>query len=141
MLDIELALMPKYLDGSPLSDKTVVVLDVLRATTTIVAALAVGIRSVRAFADLADAKAAAAKTPGAILCGEMNALPAPGVDMGNSPGQFGPRHSGRDVFLSTTNGTKALAAARSAASLFAAALVNAGAAAKAAASTNQSILF
>jgi 2-phosphosulfolactate phosphatase len=141
MMDVEVALMPKYLGDSPLAEKTVVVFDVLRATTTIVAALAVGVRSVRAFAELAEAKAVAAKTPGVILCGELNALPAPGVDMGNSPGQFGPQHAGRDVLLATTNGTKALNAARSAAALFAGALVNAGAAARAAAATKRQILL
>jgi len=140
-MDVEVVLMPKYLVDSPLAGRTVVVFDVLRATTTIIAALAAGIRSVRAFADLAEAKSAAARAPGAILCGELNALPAPGVDMGNSPGQFGPEHSGRDVLLSTTNGTKALTAARSAAALFAGALVNAGAAARAAASTNRAVLL
>lgn len=140
-MDIEVALMPKYLGDSPLAGKTVVVFDVLRATTTILAALAVGIRSVRAFADLGEAKAAAAVTPGAILCGEVKALPAPGVDMGNSPGQFTMEHSGRDVLLSTTNGTKALSAARSAAALFAGALVNAAAAARAAALTNRAVLL
>jgi 2-phosphosulfolactate phosphatase len=140
-MDIEVALMPKYLGDSPLAGKTVVVFDVLRATTTIIAALAAGVRSVRAFADLAEAKAAASMTPGAILCGELNALPAPGVDMGNSPGQFTAKHSGRDVLLATTNGTKALNAARSAAALFAGALVNASAAARAAASTNRTVLL
>jgi 2-phosphosulfolactate phosphatase len=140
-MDIEVALMPKYLGNSPLAEKTVVVFDVLRATTTIIAALAVGVRSVQAFADLAEAKAAASMTPGVILCGELNALPAPGVDMGNSPGQFTAEHSGRDVLLSTTNGTKALNAARSAAALFAGTLVNAAAAARAAASTNRTVLL
>jgi 2-phosphosulfolactate phosphatase len=141
MLNVEVVLMPKYLGDSPLTAKTVVVFDVLRATTTIIAALAAGIQSVRAFANLDEAKTAARANPGVILCGEMNALPAPGVDMGNSPGQFRPEHSGRNIFLSTTNGTKALNAARSAANLFTGALVNASAAAKAAASTNQDVLL
>lgn len=141
MLNIEVVLMPKYLGDSPLKAKTVVVFDVLRATTTIVAALAAGIRSVRAFADLDEAKGAAKANPGVILCGETKALPAPGVDMGNSPGQFRVEHAGRDVYLSTTNGTRALDAARSAALLFAGALVNSGAAAKAAAGTKQDVLL
>ncbi len=106
------------------------------------AAFAAGIRSVRAFADLANAKsAAAAQTPRPILCGELHALPAPGVDMGNSPRQFKPEHSGRDIFMATTNGTKALNAARSASALFVGALVNAAAAASAAAATNHPVLL
>ncbi len=140
-MDIEVVLMPKYLGDSPLAERTVVVFDVLRATTTIIAALAAGVRSVRAFADLAEAKSAKVATPEAILCGELNALPVPGVDMGNSPGQFTPEHAGRDVLLATTNGTKALNAARSAAALFAGALVNAKSAARTAASANRAVLL
>ncbi|HEX4056490.1 MAG TPA: 2-phosphosulfolactate phosphatase [Tepidisphaeraceae bacterium] len=141
-MDIEVVLTPTGLGKTSLVGKTVVVFDVLRATTTIIAAFAAGIRSVHAFADLADAKsAAAAQTPRPILCSELHALPAPGVDMGNSPGQFTAEHSGRDVFMATTNGTKALNAARSASTLFVGALVNSAAAAKAAAATIQPVIL
>jgi 2-phosphosulfolactate phosphatase len=140
-MDVEFFFTPACL-SPPLGGKTVIVFDVLRATTTITAALVAGIRSVRVFADLSQAKAAAAAAnPRPILCGELHALPAPGVDMGNSPGQFGPQHAGRDVYLSTTNGTKALAAARSADNVFAGALVNAAAVADAAAATDRPILL
>ena len=141
-MDVEAVLIPAHLDRSSLSKKTVVVFDVLRATTTITSAFAAGVRSVRAFADLAAAKsAAAAQNPRPILCGEVNALPAPGVDLGNSPGQFTAAHAGRDIFMATTNGTKSIDAARSAAQMFVAALVNARAAAFAAASTRRPILL
>jgi 2-phosphosulfolactate phosphatase len=141
-MDVEVVLTPAYLSQSLLAGKSVVVFDVLRATTTIIAALAAGIRSVHAFGDLDNARsAAAAQTPRPILCSELHALPAPGVDLGNSPGQFTAEYWGRDVFMATTNGTKALNAARSASALFAGALVNAAAAAKAAASANRAILL
>jgi len=140
-MDVEVVLIPAHLDGRSLSGKTMIVFDVLRATTTITSAFAAGIRSVRAFADLEEAKsAAAAANPRPILCGELNALPAPGVDLGNSPRQFTPAHAGRDIFMATTNGTKAITAARSASQMFVAALVNAKAAAKAAA-TGRPILL
>ena len=141
-MDVEVVLIPAHLDGRSLSGKTVIVFDVLRATTTITSAFAAGIRSVRAFADLEEAKsAAAAANPRPILCGELNALPAPGVDLGNSPRQFTPAHAGRDIFMATTNGTKAITAARSASQMFVAALVNAEATAKAAAATDRPILL
>jgi 2-phosphosulfolactate phosphatase len=140
-MDVEVVLIPAHLDGRSLSGKTVIVFDVLRATTTITSAFAAGIRSVRAFADLEEAKSAVAvANPRPILCGELNALPAPGVDLGNSPRQFTPAHAGRDIFMATTNGTKAITAARSASQMFVAALVNAKAAAKAAA-TGRPILL
>jgi 2-phosphosulfolactate phosphatase len=141
-MDVEVVQIPSHLDGHSLSGKTVIVFDVLRATTTITSAFASGIRSVRAFADLDAAKSAAAKAnPRPILCGEVNALPAPGVDLGNSPGQFASAYAGRDVFMATTNGTKAIEAARSAERMFVGALVNAGAAAKAAAATGKPIVL
>jgi 2-phosphosulfolactate phosphatase len=141
-VDVEVVLTPAYLEGQPLTGKTVVVFDVLRATTTIASAFAAGIRSVHAFAELSDAKSAAAKqSPRPILCGEVNALPAPGVDLGNSPGQFTPQHAGRDLFMATTNGTRALNAARSASDLFVGALVNAAAAARAATATHRPVLL
>ncbi len=141
-MNVEVVLTPAYLGEQSLTGKTVVVFDVLRATTTILSAFASGIRSVRAFAELDQAKSAVEKhSPRPILCGEVNALPAPGVDLGNSPGQFTPQHAGRDVFLATTNGTRALNAARSASDLFVGALVNAAAAASAAAATNRPVLL
>jgi 2-phosphosulfolactate phosphatase len=141
-MDVEVVQIPAHLNGRSLSGKTVVVFDVLRATTTITSAFAAGVRSVRAFADLTEAKsAAAARSQRPILCGEINALPAPGVDLGNSPGQFTSAHAGREIFMATTNGTKAIEAARSASQMFVAALVNAKAAAMAASSTRRPILL
>jgi 2-phosphosulfolactate phosphatase len=61
-----------------------------------------------------------------LLAGEERCLRPAGFDLGNSPGDFLPEDcAGRTIFFSTTNGTRALAAAREAKSLFAAALVNA----------------
>jgi 2-phosphosulfolactate phosphatase len=141
MIEIRVVLMPSGLDGS-LAGKTCVVFDVLRATTTMIAGFAAGIRRIHAFAELEDARrASAAYTPKPILCGELHALPAPGVDLGNSPGQFTADHAGREMFMATTNGTKALNAARAASDLFIGALVNTAAVARAAAATNRPIVL
>lgn len=141
-MDVEVVMIPAHLGGQSLAGKTVIVFDVLRATTTITSALAAGVRSVRVFAELAEAKsAAAACEPRPILCGEVNALPAPGVDLGNSPGQFTAAHAGRDIFMATTNGTKAINTVRSASQMFVAGLVNARAAARVAAATGRPIVL
>jgi len=109
---VEALVLPRLLEGRSLEGKTVVVFDVLRATTTIISGLASGIRRFRAFASLDEAKAATvAANPRPILIGELHALPAPGVDLGNSPRQWKPEHAGREVFMATTNGTKAMNAA------------------------------
>jgi 2-phosphosulfolactate phosphatase len=141
-LPVEVILLPAVLDIRGIESKTVVVFDVLRATSTIISGLAAGVRSFRAFANLDDAKAAtAATTPRPILIGELHALPAPGVDLGNSPRQWLPEHAGRDAFMATTNGTKAMNAARNAAGMFLGALLNASAVAKTAGATRRPILL
>lgn len=142
MLNIDVVLLPQFLAGGDLAEETVVVFDVLRATSTITSALATGITAIRVFETPALAQSAAeGVSPKPILCGEINTLPPLGFDLGNSPGQFTAAHAGREVYLSTTNGTRALLAARSAAKLFAGSLLNASAVALAAATTNKPIVL
>ena len=130
-MNADVILLPKDLDPACLGGRAVAVFDVLRATTSITAALAVGVAEVRVFGALDECLAAAAAFDGPKLtCGERHTLPPPGFDLGNSPGQFTPAHAGRTVFLTTTNGTKAIVAARSAPVVVTAALVNATAAAR-----------
>jgi 2-phosphosulfolactate phosphatase len=141
-MNIEVILLPEHLHDRDLSRHTVIVFDVLRATTTITAAFAAGIRMVRIFDSVGAAQSAAqSANPRPLLCGEIKTLPPPGFDFGNSPRQFLPEHVGRDVFLATTNGTRAAYAARSAAQLFAGALVNAPAVAAAAARARRDIIL
>jgi 2-phosphosulfolactate phosphatase len=128
-LTVEMIFLPRLLEPQHVQGKSVVVFDVLRATTSITAALAVGVKEVRLFGDL-DSAAAAAKSfgAGALLCGESQTVKPPGFDLGNSPGAFQKNlHAGRTAFMATTNGTQALIAARQAQSLFTGALVNAAA--------------
>jgi 2-phosphosulfolactate phosphatase len=94
-----------------LEDKNVVVIDVLRATSVVVTALAEGAGSVIPVESIEEAKAlAAAKAPGStLLAGERDGLPIPGFDLGNSPPLFTPeRVAGKDIILTTMHGTRAL---------------------------------
>lgn len=109
----------------------VVVIDVLRASSTIVTALAAGADGVAPEADL-DAAAARARAGGALLGGEREGLPPPGFDLGNSPADYDAAAcAGRPVVLCTTNGTRAVQAVRGAARVMAGALLNAEATAAA----------
>ena len=130
-MNADVVLLPKDLDPACLADRAVAVFDVLRATTSITAALAAGVAEVRVFGSLEECLSAAAVFSGPkVTCGERHTLPPPGFDLGNSPGQFtAAAHAGRTVFMTTTNGTKAIVAARSAPLVVTAALVNATAAA------------
>lgn len=134
-MDVEVALLPAYLKPHDLEGRTVIVFDVLRATTTMAAALASGVAEIRIFASLDEAATAAAAHGGRrILCGEQNCLPPPGFDLGNSPGGFrADVHAGHTAYMSTTNGTRAIVATREARTVFIGALVNASATARAAA--------
>jgi 2-phosphosulfolactate phosphatase len=132
-MNVDVVLLPKDLQPHHLESRVVVVFDVLRATTTMAAALAAGVGEIRVFGDLAAARSAAARGGGArVLCGEENCLPPAGFDLGNSPGAFSRAlHAGRTVFMSTTNGTRAIVAAREAPVVLTGALVNAAAVARA----------
>jgi 2-phosphosulfolactate phosphatase len=132
-MDLDVVLLPRDLRKQDLAGKSVAVFDVLRATTTMTAALRSGVKEIRIFDDLEAARAAANSFSGPhLLCGEKHAVKPPGFDLGNSPGAFDPAvHDGVTLFMSTTNGTRAIGAASSAAVIFTAALVNASAAADA----------
>jgi 2-phosphosulfolactate phosphatase len=103
-----------------------VVLDVLRATTTIVHALAAGCPSVRPCATLDEARALARSLPPPVLlAGERDGRPIPGFDRGNTPGEYTPDTCRNSVLvLTTTNGTRALLHALPADRVLAAGLVN-----------------
>ena len=90
---------------------TVVVIDVLRASSTITAALAAGAREVRCFASVREARRARRTMAGRPASSAASATAARfrGFDLGNSPGDFTPeRCAGRTLLMTTTNGTRAL---------------------------------
>jgi 2-phosphosulfolactate phosphatase len=126
-MKVDVVLLPKDLREDQLRDRSVVVFDVLRATTTMTAALAAGAREIRVFGTLNEVLAAASSITGAkLLCGEMRCLPPEGFDLGNSPGTYLPdRVRDKTLLMSTTNGTRAIVAARGGARVFTGALVNA----------------
>ncbi len=89
--------------------RLVVVVDVLRATTTITTAFASGAERVIPAEDVQDAFNRAGKLSDALLCGERGGLIVDGFHMGNSPREYtAERVAGRTLIFSTTNGTRAL---------------------------------
>jgi 2-phosphosulfolactate phosphatase len=92
-----------------------VVIDVLRATTTIAWSLQNGAEAIQAFADLGELEAAAAAWPvdRCLRAGERGGKRVEGYDLGNSPLAVTPELvTGKRIFISTTNGTRSLQAVR-----------------------------
>jgi 2-phosphosulfolactate phosphatase len=89
---------------------TGLVVDVLRATSTITQALASGYGRVLCCGEIEEARALRETLAEGLLAGERACVRIEGFDRGNSPSEFTDGH-GETVILTTTNGTKALVAA------------------------------
>ncbi|HUT99469.1 MAG TPA: 2-phosphosulfolactate phosphatase [bacterium] len=122
---VEVALGPGEWATAELDGRTAVVLDVLRATTTVTTALFNGAAAVVPFADLEECRAYKKIEPDVLLGGEREGVRPPGFDLGNSPLEYTPEKvAGRRIAYTTTNGTRALAACRGAEEVLLGALVN-----------------
>lgn len=109
--------------------KTAVVIDVLRATSTIITALQYGCEGVIPVETVYQAKER--QQEGTYLGGERNGKKIPGFELGNSPFEYmSPELRGKKVILTTTNGTRAIQKSSKASCVVAAALLNVRAAAR-----------
>jgi 2-phosphosulfolactate phosphatase len=100
---VEVAFTPREAAPAALG----IVVDVLRATSTIAQALASGYRRVLCCAEIDDALALRAEIPDSLVGGERKAVQVEGFDVGASPREFlEPRAD--TLILSTTNGTRAI---------------------------------
>ena len=122
--------LPLLVAPDRLAGAAVVVIDVLRASTTICHALAAGAKAVVPCLEIDDALSAAASFPRdeIVLGGERGGLSIDGFDLGNSPAEYTPASVGdKTVIFTTTNGTAALQHARRANRICIGAFVNAAA--------------
>ena len=104
-----------------------IALDILRATTTISTALNAGAEAVQAFSDMDKLMQVSEEWPAdkRLRAGERGGATVAGCDLGNSPLDCTPeRVGGRRLFISTTNGTRALQCVQDAPIVLAAAFVN-----------------
>ncbi len=110
-MDIEIVLLPEEIQGKDISNYLVVVIDVLRASSTITTALAEGAEKVIPvlLPEEARKKAGNLCSHQVLLAGERGGVKIAGFDLGNSPLEYiSPQVKGKNIFLTTTNGTKAL---------------------------------
>lgn len=124
---IDVLFGPALITPALVAGRVVAVIDVLRASTTITAALANGARNVVPFED-ADAvmtRARQFERADVRTAGERKMLPIPGFDLGNSPREMTREAvDGKTVLMTTTNGTAALLAIQGARDVVVASYVN-----------------
>ena len=112
---IDVVFTPDLLPFYDLTGKTVVVADILRATTTITFAVANGAAAITPVLTPEDAFRLAADQPNTLIGGERGGMRVDGFDLGNSPREYIESVvSGRQIVLTTTNGTRTLQACRAA---------------------------
>jgi 2-phosphosulfolactate phosphatase len=131
------------IDPAVLSESTAIVVDVVRATTSIVEALANGAGSVYAMESTEDAVRLAQSLgrEDTVLCGERKGVKVEGFDLGNSPAEFTSEAvEGKKLVMSTTNGTRALGAVSEAKRVVVAAFTNLGAVARAVAADESVVI-
>jgi len=119
--------LPRYANPKELIGTTAVVIDVLRAATTIAHALHAGAEEVIPCLEIEDALQLAEQFPAdqVVLGGEREGVAIDGFALGNSPEEYSPeRVAGKTVILTTTNGTRAMSHARAADEVYIAAFVD-----------------
>lgn len=132
MASVRTVFVPRIIEPSRLRGATVVVIDQLRASTTICAALHAGAIEVVPFLNVEDTRAALDRTyvvteraPRPLLGGERGGVLIPGFDLDNSPRTYTrERVEDQYILFTTTNGTAAVHAAREASCVFAGCLGN-----------------
>lgn len=119
--------LPSDCEPATVSGETAVVIDLLRATTTICFALAAGAREVRPCLEIDEARRLAKRLgrERCLLGGERRGVRIDGFDLGNSPAEYTrERVAGKSLAFTTTNGTRAISRCMSAERVLVASLVN-----------------
>ena len=108
MKTIDVCLSPDLMHLYEVQDKTVIVVDILRATSCMTTAFAFGIKSITPFAKLEDCLAM--KEIGYVTAGERDGKKVDGFDLGNSPFEYmEEKLKDKRIAFTTTNGTQAIA--------------------------------
>ena len=110
------------------TDKTVVVVDILRATSCMVTAFAHGVDCIMPFADLEECRMMSKQ--GFITSGERNGEKVEGFDKGNSPFEYMEEIRGKKIAFTTTNGTQAISKSMGARDVVIGSFLNLGAVVK-----------
>jgi 2-phosphosulfolactate phosphatase len=122
-MQLDVAFLPTDLTAPETS--LCIVIDALRASSSIATVFGGGATTVAVAGTIEDARLLHRDMPGSLLCGESGGLPPEGFDFGNSPIEFEAADlRGRTLVLATSNGTRALAALDTAPAVFVGSLLN-----------------
>ena len=127
MMNIEIIPFVAAVDSAQIKGKTVIVIDVLRATSVMITALANGANEIIPVATVEEAREIYQKEPtgNTLLCGERDAQKIEGFHLGNSPLEYTNQIvENKSLILTTTNGTKALNACHTAEEVLIGAFLN-----------------
>jgi len=134
-MKVHVAFTPDEAASAPVG----IVVDVLRATSTMAQALAAGYERVLCAAEIEEARALRVELEDSVVGGERNAVRIEGFDVGASPREFLEPRAGT-LILSTTNGTRTiLAAAARCDEVLLGSLLNLGAVTRAAAERGEDV--
>lgn len=125
-MKIDIILTAADIQPEKTKDKIVVIIDVLRATSVMITALANGAKAVYPYKDIESVLENSKKSKSFVLGGERKGLKIEGFDFGNSPLEYTKEAvSGKDMFMTTSNGTRAIEnSANGSKKLFIAAFLN-----------------
>src|SRR3954462_1744810 len=126
-MKINILFSPAGLTPAEVQGKSVFVIDILRATTSMCAALSHGAKAISPVAATEEALRLAQTIGSAdvLLAGEKHCVRIPGVHLGNSPPEMTETAvRGKTLIVTTTNGTKALLAAQGAGAVYPACAAN-----------------
>ena len=124
---VDVFFSPGVVDEASVEGRTAVVIDVIRATSTLVEGLANGAKAFFPTVSTEEAVKLASSLgrEDTLLCGERKGLKVEGFDLGNSPAEFTSEAvSGKQLVMTTTNGTRAFAAVETAERVLAASFMN-----------------
>ncbi|HMV09093.1 MAG TPA: 2-phosphosulfolactate phosphatase [Cyclobacteriaceae bacterium] len=140
MKSVDVCVSPDLMHLYTVEGKSVVVVDILRATSSMVTGFAHGVSGIFPVARLEDCRAM--KSKGYLIAGEREGEKVPDFDLGNSPFEYmAAELNGKLIALTTTNGTQAIAKSIGAAEIIIGAFLNLSAVANHLIKSNNDILI
>lgn len=143
-MDVDIQLLPSFLGLDTLSNKTVIVLDVLRTTSVIVYAFIQGVKEIIPVGEIEEAFQKLKDFPpdSTLLGGERENRKIEGFEFGNSPLEYiSERVKGKRLILTTTNGTRAFQYVSRAKEVMVGSFLNISSTAKRCIDLNQDVLI